>query len=50
MTIPGLSGTLSDCINAMSLTAFLPHIGSRVWAIIRNEHIAYKDKKLTVNN
>ncbi|KAL8678760.1 MAG: hypothetical protein Q9186_004911 [Xanthomendoza sp. 1 TL-2023] len=41
LTIPGLSGTLSDCINAMNLTAYLPHIGSRVWAIIRNEHIRY---------
>ena len=41
LTIPGLSGTLSDCINAMNLTAYLPHIGSRVWAIIRNEHIYY---------
>lgn len=39
LTIPGLSGTLTDCINAMNLTAYLPHIGSRVWAIIRNEHI-----------
>lgn len=43
LTIPGLSGTLSDCINAMNLTAYLPHIGSRVWAIIRNEHIYYTD-------
>lgn len=25
----------------MNLTAYLPHIGSRVWAIIRNEHIRY---------
>lgn len=50
LTIPGLSGTLSDCINAMNLTADLPHIGSRVWAIIRNEHIAYQDKKLTVDD
>jgi len=50
LTIPGLSGTLSDCINAMNLTAYLPHIGSRVWAIIRNEHIAYQDKKLTVDD
>lgn len=44
LTIPGLSGTLSDCINAMNLTAYLPHIGSRVWAIIRREHIYYNDK------
>ena len=44
LTIPGLSGTLSDCINAMNLTAYLPHIGSRVWAIIRNEHIKYDDQ------
>lgn len=43
LTIPGLSGTLSDCINAMNLTAYLPHIGARVWAIIRNEHICYND-------
>ena len=50
LTIPGLSGTLSDCINAMNLTAYLPHIGSRVWAIIRNEHIAYENGKLTVND
>lgn len=50
LTIPGLSGTLSDCINAMNLTAYLPHIGARVWAIIRNEHIAYDDKKLTIND
>ncbi|KAK5298068.1 hypothetical protein LTR99_007757 [Exophiala xenobiotica] len=44
LTIPGLSGTLSDCINAMNLTAYLPHIGSRVWAIIRREHIYYNGK------
>ncbi|KAK5457177.1 hypothetical protein LTS15_004958 [Exophiala xenobiotica] len=44
LTIPGLSGTLSDCINAMNLTAYLPHIGSRVWAIIRREHIYYNKK------
>ena len=43
LTIPGLSGTLSDCINAMNLTAYLPHIGSRVWAIIRNEHVYHQD-------
>jgi len=43
LTIPGLSGTLSDCINAMNLTAYLPHIGSRVWAIIRNEHVHYEN-------
>lgn len=51
LTIPGLSGTLSDCINAMNLTAYLPHIGSRVWAIIRNEHIRYtKAGKLDVED
>jgi hypothetical protein len=52
LTIPGLSGTLSDCINAMNLTAYLPHIGSRVWAIIRNEHIHYetKDGKMDVKD
>lgn len=51
LTIPGLSGTLSDCINAMNLTAYLPHIGSRVWAIIRREHIYYNDKgKLDVQD
>jgi hypothetical protein len=44
LTIPGLSGTLSDCINAMNLTAYLPHIGARVWAIIRKEHIYYDNK------
>lgn len=44
LTIPGLAGTLSDCINAMNLTAYLPHIGSRVWAIIRQEHIYYTEK------
>lgn len=44
LTIPGLSGTLSDCINAMNLTSYLPHIGSRVWAIIRQEHIHYNEK------
>ncbi|KAK5198816.1 hypothetical protein LTR92_001287 [Exophiala xenobiotica] len=44
LTIPGLSGTLSDCIKAMNLTAYLPHIGSRVWAIIRREHIYYSEK------
>lgn len=43
LTIPGLSGTLSDCINAMNLTSYLPHIGSRIWAIIKNEHITYDD-------
>ena len=51
LTIPGLSGTLSDCINAMNLTAYLPHIGSRVWAIIRNEHIRYtNDGRLDVQD
>jgi hypothetical protein len=51
LTIPGLSGTLSDCINAMNLTAYLPHIGARVWAIIRNEHIYYdNDPKLKVKD
>lgn len=51
LNIPGLSGTLSDCINAMNLTAYVPHIGSRVWAIIRNEHIHYtKDGKLTIED
>ena len=51
LTIPGLSGTLSDCINAMNLTAYLPHIGSRVWAIIRREHIYYNEKgKLDVKD
>ncbi|CAK7231282.1 hypothetical protein SBRCBS47491_007878 [Sporothrix bragantina] len=52
LTIPGLSGTLSDCINAMNLTAYLPHIGARVWAIIRNEHITYDnaEKRLDVQD
>lgn len=50
LTIPGLSGTLSDCIDAMNLTAYLPYIGARVWALIRNEHITYENKKLTVND
>nr|KAK5441257.1 hypothetical protein LTR18_007101 [Exophiala xenobiotica] len=44
LTIPALSGTLFDCIKAMNLTAYLPHIGSRVWAIIRREHIYYSQK------
>ena len=50
LTIPGLSGTLSDCINAMNLTAYLPHIGSRVWAIIRREHITYESGKMDVKD
>ncbi|KAK7190641.1 hypothetical protein DPSP01_007295 [Paraphaeosphaeria sporulosa] len=50
LTIPGLSGTLSDCINAMNLTAYLPHIGSRVWAIIRNEHVTYDTGKMDVKD
>ncbi|KAF2635183.1 hypothetical protein P280DRAFT_462019 [Massarina eburnea CBS 473.64] len=50
LTIPGLSGTLSDCINAMNLTSYLPHIGSRVWAIIRNEHVTYEDGKMDVKD
>ena len=46
LTIPGSSGTLLDCINAMNLTAYLPHIGSRVWAIIRNEHVTYENGRI----
>ena len=34
----------------MNLTAYLPHIGARVWAIIRNEHITYDSGKMDVKD
>jgi hypothetical protein len=50
LTVPGLSSILNDCLNAMNLTAFLPHIGSRLWAIMRNEHMQYNEKgRLDIN-
>ncbi|KAH6887474.1 hypothetical protein B0T10DRAFT_460920 [Thelonectria olida] len=44
LTLPGLCGTLTDCINAMLLTAYLPHLAHRNWAMIRKEFITYDDK------
>ncbi|CAK7237514.1 hypothetical protein SEUCBS140593_009991 [Sporothrix eucalyptigena] len=49
LTLPGLCGTLTDCINAMLLTAYLPHLAHRNWAMIRKEFLSYDDNgKLTV--
>ncbi|CAG9936421.1 unnamed protein product [Clonostachys rosea f. rosea IK726] len=51
LTLPGLCGTLTDCINAMLLTAYLPHLAHRNWAIIRKEFIKYdKNGQLQVLN
>ncbi|CAI6099200.1 unnamed protein product [Clonostachys chloroleuca] len=51
LTLPGLCGTLPDCINAMLLTAYLPHLAHRNWAIIRKEFIKYdKSGQLQVLN
>ncbi|KAK7217831.1 hypothetical protein V2G26_005834 [Clonostachys chloroleuca] len=51
LTLPGLCGTLTDCINAMLLTAYLPHLAHRNWAIIRKEFIKYdKSGQLQVLN
>lgn len=44
LQIPGLCGSLNDCIVAMLLTACLPHIAHRNWAVVRKETIAYDDK------
>ncbi|KAF5604206.1 linalool dehydratase-isomerase precursor [Fusarium pseudocircinatum] len=44
LTLPGLCGTLTDCINAMLLTAYLPHLAHRNWAMIRKEFIKYDSK------
>ncbi|WAO91622.1 Ldi domain-containing protein [Fusarium falciforme] len=44
LTLPGLCGTLTDCINAMLLTAYLPHLAHRNWAMIRKEFIKYDEK------
>ncbi|KAF5248157.1 hypothetical protein FANTH_6087 [Fusarium anthophilum] len=44
LTLPGLCGTLTDCINAMLLTAYLPHLAYRNWAMIRKEFIKYDSK------
>ncbi|KIW16508.1 hypothetical protein PV08_06563 [Exophiala spinifera] len=50
LTLPGLCGTLTDCINAMLLTAYLPHLAHRNWAMIRKEFLTYdKSGNLTVN-
>ncbi|KAH7137448.1 hypothetical protein B0J13DRAFT_677452 [Dactylonectria estremocensis] len=43
LTLPGLCGTLIDCINAMLLTAYLPRLAHGNWAIIRNEFLKYDD-------
>ncbi|KAG9775435.1 hypothetical protein KCU88_g5095, partial [Aureobasidium melanogenum] len=43
LTLPGLCGTLTDCINAMLLTAYLPHLAHRNWAMIRKEFLYYDD-------
>lgn len=42
--IPNFCGVLTDCINAMLLTAYLPHIAHRNWAMIRKENIAHNEK------
>ncbi|KAF5675319.1 linalool dehydratase-isomerase precursor [Fusarium denticulatum] len=44
LTLPGLCGSLTDCINAMLLTAYLPHLAHRNWAMIRKEFIKYDSK------
>lgn len=44
LKLPGLCGTLTDCINAMLLTAYLPHLAHRNWAMIRKEFIKYDEK------
>ncbi|KLO80992.1 uncharacterized protein LW93_9240 [Fusarium fujikuroi] len=44
LTLPGLCGTLTDCINAMLLTAYLPHLAHRNWAMIRKEFLKYDSK------
>ncbi|PNP86631.1 hypothetical protein FNYG_00021 [Fusarium nygamai] len=44
LTLPGLCGTLTDCINAMLLTAYLTHLAHRNWAMIRKEFIKYDSK------
>ncbi|KAL6410795.1 hypothetical protein AUP68_07227 [Ilyonectria robusta] len=44
LTLPGLCGTLTDCINAMLLTAYLPHLAHRNWAMIRTEFLKYDSK------
>ncbi|KAM6529606.1 hypothetical protein FALCPG4_007736 [Fusarium falciforme] len=44
LTLPGLCGALTDCINAMLLTAYLPHLAHRNWAMIRKEFIKYDEK------
>ncbi|RSL67349.1 hypothetical protein CEP53_003024 [Fusarium sp. AF-6] len=48
LTLPGLCGTLTDCINAMLLTAYLPHLAHRNWAMIRKEFIKYDEKNQLV--
>ncbi|KAI1872775.1 uncharacterized protein JN550_003649 [Neoarthrinium moseri] len=51
LTLPGLCGTLTDCINAKLLTAYLPHLAHRTWAIIRKEFITYdKNGQLQVRD
>ncbi|KAK1851277.1 linalool dehydratase-isomerase precursor [Colletotrichum chrysophilum] len=51
LTLPGLCGTLTDCINAMLLTAYLPHLAHRNWAMIRKEFLKYdKNGQLEVRN
>jgi len=44
LTLPGLCGTLTDCINAMLLTAYLPHLAHRNWAMIRKEFLTYDEE------
>ncbi|KAF4428589.1 Linalool dehydratase/isomerase [Colletotrichum fructicola] len=51
LTLPGLCGTLTDCINAMLLTAYLPHLAHRNWAMIRKEFLKYdKNGQLEVRS
>lgn len=42
--IPNICGVSTDCINTMLLTAYLPHIAHRNWAMIRKENIAYNEE------
>ncbi|KAF5013174.1 hypothetical protein FDECE_803 [Fusarium decemcellulare] len=39
LTIPNFAALLTDCINAINLTCYLPHIGHRNWAMMRKEYL-----------
>ncbi|KAM5349950.1 hypothetical protein ACJ41O_006455 [Fusarium nematophilum] len=38
-TIPNSAALLTDCINAINLTCYLPHIAHRNWAMMRKEYL-----------